>query len=42
MRLAAARPGAVDLERVTIKPEIPLVGNDGIRIRDELEFELEL
>ena len=24
----------------TLKPEIPLIGNDGIPIRDEIEFEI--
>jgi GNAT superfamily N-acetyltransferase len=32
------RPGAVDRERATIKPEIPEIGNDGIPIRDEIEL----
>lgn len=41
MRLTAVHPGAVDEARVR-KPQIPLVGNYGIPIRDELEFELEL
>jgi len=26
----------------TLKPEIPLIGNDGIPIRDEIEFEIKL
>ncbi|MCA9925473.1 MAG: GNAT family N-acetyltransferase [Anaerolineales bacterium] len=26
----------------TLKPEIPLLGNDGIPIRDEIEFEIQL
>lgn len=37
--LAALRPGAV-VESRKIKPEIPLVGNDGIPIRDEIELEI--
>ena len=41
MRLVALRPGAVDDARKR-KPEIPLVGDYGIAIRDELEFELAL
>jgi GNAT superfamily N-acetyltransferase len=36
------RPGAVDLERETIKPEISPIGNDGIPIRDEIELVIEL
>ena len=31
---------AVTEARQKLKPEIPLVGNHGIAIRDELEFEL--
>jgi DNA-3-methyladenine glycosylase I len=38
--LAALRRGAVDEARRTLKPEIGLVGEDGIPIRDELELEL--
>ncbi len=41
MRLVAVRPGAVDDAR-RIKPSIPVVGEHGIPLRDELEFELEL
>ena len=37
--LAAVYPNAVDKSR-KLKPEIPLVGNDGIPIRDELELEM--
>ena len=40
-RLAALRPGAVELGR-RLKPEIPLVGEHGIPLRDELELELRL
>jgi ribosomal protein S18 acetylase RimI-like enzyme len=36
------RPGAVDRERDEIKPEIPVVGNDGIPIRDEIELVIDL
>ncbi|HYZ90963.1 MAG TPA: GNAT family N-acetyltransferase [Actinomycetota bacterium] len=42
MHIREVRPGAVDQERTTIKPEIPEVGNDGIPIRDEIELALEL
>jgi GNAT superfamily N-acetyltransferase len=41
LRLVAVHPGAVDRAR-EVKPQIPLIGNYGIRIQDELEFELEL
>jgi ribosomal protein S18 acetylase RimI-like enzyme len=41
MRLVAVHPGAVDESR-RLKPSIPLIGEHGIPIRDELEFELEL
>jgi ribosomal protein S18 acetylase RimI-like enzyme len=41
MRLVAVYPGAVDDAR-RMKPTIPLIGEHGIPIRDELEFELEL
>lgn len=37
--LVAVRRGAVDLAR-QIKPEIPLLGEHGIPIRDELELEM--
>ena len=37
--LAALRKGAINESR-KIKPEIPLVGNYGIPIRDELELEI--
>jgi ribosomal protein S18 acetylase RimI-like enzyme len=40
-RLYALRPGAVETAR-KIKPEIPLVGEDGIPIRDEIELEMDL
>jgi ribosomal protein S18 acetylase RimI-like enzyme len=39
--LVALRPNAVAASR-QFKPEIPLVGNDGIPIRDEIELELAL
>ena len=37
-KLAAVYPGAIEKSRL-IKPEIPLTGNDGIPIRDEIELE---
>jgi ribosomal protein S18 acetylase RimI-like enzyme len=37
--LVAVDEGAIDRAR-RAKPEIPLVGNDGIEIHDELEYEL--
>jgi ribosomal protein S18 acetylase RimI-like enzyme len=40
-RLTALRPGAVDESR-RLKPQIPVLGHDGIPIRDELELEMEL
>lgn len=39
--LAAVYPNAIEESR-KLKPEIPLVGNDGILIRDEIELELVL
>ena len=39
--LVALRPGAVERGR-RLKPEIPLVGEHGIPIRDEIEIELRL
>jgi ribosomal protein S18 acetylase RimI-like enzyme len=39
MRLVAVHPGAVDDAR-RLKPAIPLIGDHGIPIHDELEFEL--
>ena len=41
LRLVAVHSGAIDEAR-TIKPAIPLVGNYGSPIRDELELELRL
>jgi GNAT superfamily N-acetyltransferase len=41
LRLVAVHPSAIDQAR-EIKPEIPLVGDYRIPIRDELEFELRL
>jgi N-acetylglutamate synthase-like GNAT family acetyltransferase len=38
-RLAQIRPGAVDETRRTVKPQIPLTGNYGIPLRDEIELE---
>lgn len=40
--LYALRPGAVDLARRTLKPQIPLLGEADIPIRDEIELELVL
>lgn len=40
-RLTALRPGAVDAARVR-KPSIPLIRENGLPIRDELDLELEL
>jgi ribosomal protein S18 acetylase RimI-like enzyme len=37
--IAAIRPGAVNASR-TIKPSIPLVGFNGIPLRDEIELEM--
>jgi ribosomal protein S18 acetylase RimI-like enzyme len=37
--LCALRPRAVDIARATLKAEIPLIGDHGIRLRDELELE---
>jgi RimJ/RimL family protein N-acetyltransferase len=39
--LAALYPNAVARSR-QVKPEIPLTGNDGIPIRDEIELEMTL
>jgi ribosomal protein S18 acetylase RimI-like enzyme len=41
-RLVRIRPGAVDGARRTLKPEIPEVGSYGIRMRDELDLELQI
>jgi L-aminopeptidase/D-esterase-like protein/N-acetylglutamate synthase-like GNAT family acetyltransferase len=41
MRIEAVRPGAIDAARA-LKPEIPLTGNDGIPIRDEIELSRDL
>ena len=40
-RLAALYPGAVNESR-KLKPEIPLIGIDGIPLRDEIELEMDL
>ena len=37
--LVTVHRGAVDRSRVSLKPEIPLVGTYGIPLRDELELE---
>lgn len=41
LRLIAVRHGAVEAAR-RLKPEIPEYGADGVRIRDEIEFEREV
>jgi hypothetical protein len=41
LRLIAVHRGAIDEAR-RVKPEIPLAGDDGIPIHDELELELQL
>jgi ribosomal protein S18 acetylase RimI-like enzyme len=41
-RLAALRPGAVDVARETLKPQIGRVGSHGVSIRDEIELVLDL
>ena len=41
-RLVSMRPGAVDRARSTLKPEIPVIGAQGIPMTDELDLELEL
>jgi ribosomal protein S18 acetylase RimI-like enzyme len=41
MRIVAVHAGAVEASR-RLKPSIPLVGHDGIPIRDEIELELVL
>lgn len=40
--LSEVRIGAVNRSRQTLKPQIPLTGNDDIPIRDELELEMTL
>jgi ribosomal protein S18 acetylase RimI-like enzyme len=40
LRQVAVHAGAVDQARRELKPEIPLYGLDGVRIRDEIELEL--
>jgi N-acetylglutamate synthase-like GNAT family acetyltransferase len=40
-RLVSLHPGAVDRSRSTLKPSIPLAGDHGIPLRDELELELD-
>ena len=36
--LAAVHPQAIEISR-QLKPQIPLIGNEGIPLRDEIEFE---
>jgi hypothetical protein len=40
--LAAVHRNAVDEARRKLKPEIPIIGLDGIPIRDEIELEMAL
>ena len=37
-RIREVRPGAVDAARVNLKPSIPVTGELGIAIRDEIEL----
>ena len=39
-RLSTLRAGALDETRRSLKPYLPEVGEHGIPLRDELEFEL--
>ncbi len=39
-QMVATRTGAVTEARLNLKPEIPLLGENGIPIRDEIELEL--
>jgi GNAT superfamily N-acetyltransferase len=41
-RLAELNPGAIDVARARLKPELPEVGNYGIPIRDELVLDKEI
>ncbi len=41
-RIAQVHAGAIDVYRRDLKPEIPLTGFEGIAIRDEVEFEMDL
>jgi GNAT superfamily N-acetyltransferase len=41
-RLAELHPGAVDVSRERLKPEIPTVGEYGIPLRDEIVLDKEL
>jgi GNAT superfamily N-acetyltransferase len=38
-RISAVRPGAVDAAR-KVKPQIPVIGNDGVPLHDELDLVL--
>jgi len=40
-KLVAIHRNALDISR-KLKPEIPLIGNDGIPLRDEIELEMKL
>ncbi|HEX6867833.1 MAG TPA: GNAT family N-acetyltransferase, partial [Candidatus Limnocylindrales bacterium] len=41
-RIRVVRPGAVDVARERLKPEIPLIGDHGVPIRDEIELERQI
>ena len=41
-RLSALRPGAVDVARRALKPQIPPIGFHGIPLRDEIELVMPL
>ncbi len=41
-RRVAAYQGAIDEYRRTLKPEIPVIGQGGVEIHDEIEFEIRL
>lgn len=41
MVITAVHVNALEYSR-TLKPQIPLIGNDGIPLRDEIEFEIRL
>ena len=42
LRLVRLWPDSVTQARTLLKPEIPLIGDHGIAIRDEIELELPL
>ena len=41
-RIAEIRPGAVDRSRASVKPSIPLLGEYGIPLRDEIDLSRDL